>query len=484
MTPPVPVPPRAPVWRRRRVGLAVALGALLLSALLWTLARGVERRGRPQPLTLAPQRTLEVRLGYPGASDYRPPGVLRSPAGLPIERLPPGTLERMAAVGDFHGLAVGALLEGDPSRAAEAFGRAGASLDEDSDRAALAFSRGAWEDALVLLERVLKKDPRHPQALWNRGLVLRELGLDLTAASSFRQVARLGEPGWSGEAEDRAQALIRQWEERVRRLAEARTAGWSWVEGEAPHLEPGARLLPGVARTFLYLALWSAPTAERVRALLPVARELDSIQGGEESRRLVERLAGHDFRQRGPLALSFAQALHEAPSPLEGERWLQRIEASRERDLLLGALPLLGRLPERLPEYADAVSAVGDPWFAVKVELWHAERQWREQGPTEAVLTLEGALPECERRHLGSRCLEVELRRCEASLAAGLLIQVRTQGPRALARARAESEVDLEQQLLVCLGRPATTALDRAYAEEALARQGVSSTGHPAPSGL
>ena len=50
-----------------------------------------------------------------------------------------------------------------------------------------------------------------------------------------------------------------------------------------------ARRFPGLARIFLYDAVRSAPSAERVRALLPLARELDAVAGGSDLVRYVER---------------------------------------------------------------------------------------------------------------------------------------------------------------------------------------------------
>jgi hypothetical protein len=113
MTPPDSPAPHAPrpAWRGLRGAAVLALGGVLAAVLLL-----VSRERGPRPLAvleLAPARTLEARLSYPGAARYRPPGVLRSGGGLPLERLSPETLAGMEAAGDFHGLALGALLAGE-----------------------------------------------------------------------------------------------------------------------------------------------------------------------------------------------------------------------------------------------------------------------------------------------------------------------------------------------------------------------------------
>src|SRR5437016_3333695 len=76
-------------------------------------------------------------------------------------------------------------------------GRAPPSPDVASDRALVQRTSGQLSDALITLDGVLETAPRHAQALWNRALVLRDLGLPLSAAAAFDAVAALNEPGWS-----------------------------------------------------------------------------------------------------------------------------------------------------------------------------------------------------------------------------------------------------------------------------------------------
>lgn len=200
-----------PSWRRGALvgGLGVALAAAVA---LMVLRPGQEPSALgPGALALAPTRAMEARLSWEGASGWRPYGVTRSGGQqLPVEQVSPRAQLALEEAGDWHGLATTYLLQGQAERASTALERAPASPEVDNERAVLAMARGEWAQALALLERVLQARPQHPQALWNRGLVLRELGRAREAAESFRQVAALGEPGWSQEALQRAEALERQ----------------------------------------------------------------------------------------------------------------------------------------------------------------------------------------------------------------------------------------------------------------------------------
>src|SRR5262249_52987490 len=66
------------------------------------------------------------------------------------------------------------------------------------------------EEALRLADAALALKPDHGPALWNRAVAKRELGLLLTAATDFEAVAKLGEPGWAGEAKVEAGRLRKQ----------------------------------------------------------------------------------------------------------------------------------------------------------------------------------------------------------------------------------------------------------------------------------
>jgi len=203
-----------PAWGKRRTVMTVVLGGAVAAAFAVAVLRpqrGSEDAGGPTTLALAPTRSLEARLSYGAASNWRPYNVSRSGNEAALEMVPLETLSSMEKAGDYHGLATGYLLRGERDQAASSLGRVPTdSVAVDSDRAVVALSKGALEEALLILEGVLEKAPHHAPALWNRGLVLRELGLELLAAQSFARVAALKEPGWSDEARERQAALERQ----------------------------------------------------------------------------------------------------------------------------------------------------------------------------------------------------------------------------------------------------------------------------------
>ncbi|WPB79968.1 CHAT domain-containing protein [Archangium violaceum] len=465
-----------PAWRRRQTLLAVGLGGALAAVMALVVMSGPRLKEEPVALALAPTRSMEARLSWQGASGWRPYGVKRSGEERPREQLSLKVLAALEEARDWHGLAVAQLLAGEPGRAAEALKQAGRSPGEDSDRAALALSRGALEEALVLLEGVLERAPRHPAALWNRALVLRELGLDLLSAEGFRQVEALGEPGWSEEGRQRAEAVERSTQQRQQRWKAAWEACKALAAQGTSLPEGTVREAPGLVRKYLYLSAWSAPTAERVRALLPVARELDSTYGGQVLEHYVERTARRDFRTRGPLATTFSQVLAgKALEPAAAERFLRGLEAAGELDILLGALPLLNRLPAQLDVYAAAARSVGDPWFDSSTELQRAQAQVAASRLAQAEQILLEALPACERLRLGSRCGELEGLLTYIYRVQHRLVEAREHALRGLERARRLNDADQETRFIQDLGsieyfRDAS-ALARAWLQESALRQ-------------
>lgn len=213
--PPPPAPLRTP-WRLhlprgRWLYALAAVVALGLGALAAVMSGDGFRPGdvwRPE----ASARELEARIAYPAADRYLPYVPVRTGPGdgADLAAEPPVSLRALAALeerGDLHGIAAAYLVRGELHQAADFLSRSPPSLDRNNDRAVLAMATGDWRDALELLEGVLRQAPDHPQALWNRALVLRALGRPLQAAEAFEAVARRGEPGWSEEAGIRALAL-------------------------------------------------------------------------------------------------------------------------------------------------------------------------------------------------------------------------------------------------------------------------------------
>ncbi|KFE71032.1 anti-sigma factor family protein [Hyalangium minutum] len=467
-----------PAWsRRRRVGLSVVLGGALAAAFALAVLRtpGLEGGNTPETLALAPTRSTEARLSYGGASGWRPYGVKRSGNERPVERVPLETQAKLEKKSDLHGLATTFLLQGEKDQAAEYLGKLSSSPDVDSDRAVVALSKGALEEALSLLEGVLEKAPNHAPALWNRGLVLRELGLDLLAAESFGKVAALNEPGWSDEARERKAQLERQGQERHNRWKAVWDAGNRMVADGTLLTDSQVRDAPPMARRSLYLAAWTAPTAERVLALRPVAQALDAHYGGRVLETYLERTAKRDFATRAPLAATFSQGLEGKLDATAGEAFIRQLQASGEQDILLGALSLLGMLPARVDLYEAAARSLGDPWFLMSAQLQRAQAQLaaRELGQAEA--TLRTALPECEQQHLDSRCAELEQMLVELYTLDHRLSEAGELARKGLTRAQQMNEAGLEVRFLQNLEQIARfqkgLALARAYLQESALRE-------------
>jgi hypothetical protein len=468
-----------PAWsRRKRAGLGVILGGALAAAfavaVLRTPGTGLDG-GKPEALALAPTRSMEARLSYEGASGWRPYGVKRSGNERALERVPLETQAKLEKAGDLHGLATTFILRGEKDQAAEYLSKLSSSPDVDSDRALVALSKGSLEEALILLEGVLEKAPNHAPALWNRGLVLRELGLDLLAAESFAKVAALNEPGWSNEAREYKALLERQGQDRHNRWKAVWDAGKLMAEKGTPLSDSQVRDAPPMARRYLYLAAWSAPNAEWVRGLLPVARALDAHYGGNVLASYIERTAKRDFAKRAPLAATFAQVLAGKLDASAGEAFIRQLQAAGEHDILLGALPLLNQLPARVELYEATARTVGDPWFLMNAQLQRARAQMAasELGQMEA--TLRAALPPCEQQKLDYRCAEVELMLAELYTVEHRLAEARQHARQGLAWAKQVNDAALEVRGLQNLGQIARFqkgfALTRAYLQESALRE-------------
>ncbi|HEX8438038.1 zf-HC2 domain-containing protein [Archangium sp.] len=377
--------------RAVRVGVGLGIAIAVLGAFFFARPR---KPSGDLWLANAETRPREARLSYPAADVYRPHGTTR--AGAPTV-LPPLPLQELAALEeakDFHGLATAWLLRGNPIQAAPYLAKAGHSPDLDSDRALLALDTGDFTEALVLSDGVLAAAPSHPRALWNRGLVLRELGLGLLAAESFERVAALGEPGWSTEAKQRAEALRGQVEAHPASYAAARKVGDAMRTGGPVSLEE-ARAFPGLFRLFFYDALRAAPTRERTLELLPLAQELDRHEGKGILEALVHRVAGRDFSRRGPLAREHDRLRRERRPPAEWQPLIAQARAAGETDLLLGAFFHGQSIRAHLEEYEALATRTGDDWFSLLAAHQRAQAELAKDQHSRAEQVLSAAQRTC-----------------------------------------------------------------------------------------
>ncbi|MCP3140256.1 CHAT domain-containing protein [Pyxidicoccus xibeiensis] len=470
---PAPLPARS-AWRHKTWLMAVPLALAAGLATLVVVSRTAPAPGAPELwLAHAPTRPLEARVTYPVADQHRPHEVMRSGGAKP----PPLALREMARLeeaGDHRGIAMAFLLRGDLAQASAFLDKLPSSPDVDTDRAVLAMQRQDWEAALALLERVTKEHPRHPQALWNRGLALQALGLSLQAAESFDQVAALKEPGWGDEAAQRARQL--------REAAEAERKDWKgmrkdcqrMVEGGEPLSPAQVDALPGMAQVCLYNALRTGASPERVEALRPLVARLDRKLGTHHLEDALGRAARQDFRVRAPLARDYVRLTRSELKGAELEQFLARLREARQDDILLGALAYLDAR-KHLEEYRTLALATKDPWFALLAEERQAKAEALRDEPYQALERLQAAESLCgEGSKQAYRCM---LLRRELGLVNVRLhrpVEAQAHFVRVLEQARSSQEWGTRRNVLQDLGQLARARNDlvmaRAYMEELLSQ--------------
>lgn len=463
---------RVPWWGY--AGMAAAACALVAAGV------GVLRGRGPSVdvwLAQAPQRLAEARVSLPEADRYRPLAArMMSARGTSSGQLPLEALAELEKRNEHHGLAAAYLVRGDRNMADEALQQLSgleSSPGVESDRAVALLLKGELEEALRRVDSALEREPRHPQALWNRGLILRELGLPLLAARAFEAVAELGEPGWSDEARQRAAALRDTVEARRRKWETASAVGKALIAGTVPP-EESADVRQPVLRLYFYDAVRAAPSAERVRALLPLARALDRAAGGDALERHVRRVAASDFGERAPLARAYADYLRGALSETETQTLLTRLLRSKQDDLLMGLLVLTRKVPEHLETFAALARASGDPWFEALAAHEQAKVERARSEPLQARRTLDEAVRACQAARVEYRCLGLEVELSGIYLALTRLDEAWTHASRGFVAARAAAEWEWELDFLETLAMVARFrndfSLARAFLAEALER--------------
>ncbi|MBU8897558.1 CHAT domain-containing protein [Corallococcus sp. M34] len=473
---PLTRPTRAPKWSPAagwRLGAGLALAAGLAAVVVMT--RGPRDVPAEVWLADASTRTLEARVAY-GAADHHHPYVPMRGERSPEAARAPLPLRKLADLqdrGDLHGIAAAYLVRKDLRQAADFLQRSPPSLDRDCDRAVIAMEQGEFDEALALLDGVLRQRPGHPQSLWNRALVLRELGLTLQAAEAFDAVAKQGEPGWAEEAAVRARALRQGTLRRARAFEEAyaSTRGLMTDAG-APLPFEEARRQPGIARLNFYDAVRAAPTRDAALRLLPLAEALDGVQGGAVLREYVQRVAARDFQTRGPLAREYAQlVLGSHPAK---DVFVEALRRSGEDDLYLGALVYAGRVGTHLGDFTRIAQASRDPWLQLLSERELAGQESQASQWWKAESRLLAALKDCRGAGLAYRCLTLKKRLVDLYVALHRPADAYEQASSGWRWAKDLGEWNLEQQFLEELSIVAryrhSTASARAFLQESLAR--------------
>jgi hypothetical protein len=486
-----PVAARPPVRQRRAFlsGLAALFepqrrtfflaAAALAAVLIVVVVRQPFQPSLQSDVWLAQRqdRLLEARISYRAADEHRRPaaksmGGSGSAEELSYEDL--GVLQKS----DQHGLVAALLVRNDPrlaEQALQALEKMDRSPDLDSDRAVAMLLLGRREESLRLLDAVLAANPRHPQALWNRGLVLQELGLPLLAARAFFDVAALNEKGWSKEAKEKAENLQRQEFARRDRWKALSEAGDRLIGGaHAVQLPEGFSQFPSARRHF-YEAVRTAPSREAVLALLPLAQELDAQAKGDVLASYVRRVAEADFSRRAPLAAAYARLLQGGQlSTEEQERLLTELLGSREDDILMGAIVAMDATPRHMAVFEAKAAASGDPWSQLLVAQLRASADARAGNWTRSIQTLVAARGLCQGGGVEYRCMMLDRELLRVYNLLQQLDRVRAQAEDGWKKANSHGEWLLESIMLWFLSEGARlagdTSLTRAYAMEYLER--------------
>lgn len=411
-------------------------------------------------------RPTEPRLSVPEADHYRPydpsqgEGVLLPP--LPLRALA-SLEERQGALG----VAAAYFLRGELGQASAYLSSAPPSLARDSDRAALAFAQGRHGEALGLLEDVLESEPSHPQALWNQGLVLRSLELLLLAEKSFASVAGLREPGWSGEAGRWGAELRERAGARVQAWRAARDAALARVDDPGAPLPLGqARVYPGTFRRIFYELVRAASSREQVLALLPLAEVLEPAEGASPLRAYVLRVAKRDFSLRAPLAREYALLVSKRHS--DRGAFLERLRASGEGDLLLGALLRARDLPRKPSEIQALARGWEDPWIQSMAEEEAARLEETDGQLQRSERRLLDALKACHVQGLAFRCINIQIQLSHLYTAHNRLVEAEEYARAAWSQARALDEWEASALALFALGQALRFRVDIATARACL----------------
>ncbi|MEQ9498308.1 MAG: CHAT domain-containing protein [Deltaproteobacteria bacterium] len=320
---------------------------------------------------------VEVRMSHPAADRYVPYNPSLSGDAKKSSTLPLGTLAALEESGEFRAIGSAYLFVGSPELAKPYLDKVEPGADGWNDQAAVAFELGEMQEALALLERALALEPEHPQALWNRGLVLEALGLHLAAAESFERSSEVSSSEWSKAARERAARLRSSALDWRRRWYEARKAGKRMVAAAEPIARDLVTEFPGIARLYLYDAIRSATSKDEVLRLEPIAVQLDEMAGGTMLADAIRAAADDDFRRRAAVARRYRSLALGTLEPAEVRRLIDDCRAGGFDDHLIGAIYLGYREVELADEFQELCERTRDPWLMTLGDAVQAERHQR-----------------------------------------------------------------------------------------------------------
>jgi hypothetical protein len=415
--------PRAAPGPRRLRWLGT--GALAVAAVIALVLAMRPPAAPPSPedeivASLGAARAWEDRLPYAPLDHHRAYSPSRAGPGAPAEAISSEAVIQLGQRKDPGGLIAANIARGDLVSADALLQKAGPGDDLDVERAVVAARRGQATAALAVLDRVLDRNARHAQALWNRAVVLGALDLPLAAAEAFGASAALAEPGWSTEAAARRDELTGRERARIEHLKDAVRTCNELGSGALPDLAVASRY-PYLCRPSLYVAVRRAHSREDAQRLLPIARAIDAASGDTASSALIERVAAADFAARGKtVALYERITAQPPPAGSEQARIVAQLRSAgpAHADLLLGALlRVQPQTPDTLDELVRVARAAHDPYFDELATEKDADAKLATGRALEAEVELREAVARCAPRDVELRCTYLQMKLIEQYLA-------------------------------------------------------------------
>jgi cellulose synthase operon protein C len=322
-------------------------------------------------------RPFDARVAYADAASYRRPrDTMRGAGGLSEEGISYAALDVLQRSGDDHGLAIARAWNGeDLNKVAEPLRKLAAlrtaSSSVRNDHAVIEMLRTASTDNIepVLAEFDLLRrgsDAASHSARWNYALLLAHMELPLSAAQAFRAIAEEGEPGWADEARQRAEPEERRGQDARTSWMHANEEGEGLLKTGTPVSTELVQRFPGLMRAYFYNAVRTAPSRERVLALVPMAAELDRSSDRPILVDYVRRVASLDFQRRAPLATAYAQLMHGAPLAAEVQAALtSETPSSDVVDIVMGAMVTSDVVTGHLEAFRRMAKQANDLWFEI-----------------------------------------------------------------------------------------------------------------------
>lgn len=484
--PPAPSPRR--LSRTAAISAAVALAAAALLLMLYRrhlppppgTASGPEA---PLALVWAPKsgNAALPRTTHPEADRFSMGSRQMGPPA-PTEPFPYEEFSQVLRRNDPIETAATLLLWARPSEAearlkeARTMGLVEDSADYWNALAATQIAQDRFQEALPLLAKTLKQQPKLAQAHWNRALTLEGLGLTLSASREYKEVSQLEPPGsgWAQEAQRRVERLAKDFEREPRWKAVI-AAGDTLVDaGTLPSAELNLSDY-AIARLYFYEAVRTRQSAEEVLALRPLASTLDP---SGVLTRYTDGVARRDFTKRAPLARQYKALwktirLRMAMTP-QHQKAVEALLSSGEDDLAVGTAVLLPQERSSLQVLEDRVAKLRDPWFEVLMRQRRAAAARASGDPREAARWLSQALAFCKDAAIAYRCAEAEFDMATIQSSLSELELAQEHAEKGVKLASSFNEHAMGLQLIELIAQIARLRSDvpvaRAYLEEAAER--------------